>query len=228
MAVMLKTYCPNVNVVGYADSPLEGIKAIQRLKPQLVFLDIQMPGGTGFDVLEATPDRTFEVIFTTAYDQYALQAIKAETLDYLLKPINISELEEAVSKAERRLKQTEEPPHKEVEATETSDQLALPIQDGYTFVDIERVLRIEGSGNYSTLYFIEGRPLTISKNIKYLEDRLPVDTFFRPHTSHLINLQAIKRYLRTDGGSIEMQDGCVVPLSRRRKEQFQALLKKWL
>ncbi|MEO1449652.1 MAG: LytTR family DNA-binding domain-containing protein [Bacteroidota bacterium] len=220
LKTMLKTYCPDLEVVGVASSPLEGIKRIQQLKPALVFLDVRMPGGTGFDVLEAFPERKFAVIFSTAYDQFAIQAIKARALDYLLKPINALELEQAVARIKE--KPQAPPPKKSVE------QLALPTLAGYTFVEIRDIIRVEGSGNYSTIYLNTGQTLTISKNIKFLEDRLQHTFFFRPHASHLINLQAIKRYLRKDGGVIEMQDGYSVPLSRRRKEQFQLLLKKWL
>lgn len=219
LRAMLNEYCADVEVAGEAASPLEAIKLIQHIKPELVFLDVEMPGGSGFDILEAMPGYQFSVVFTTAYSQYAINAIKAQAIDYLLKPVNISDLEAAVQRVlEQRVKNQPHTAHR---------KLALPVRDGYTIIDLQQLIRVEGEGNYSTLHFVDQPKLIISKNLKYLDDRLPAGNFFRPHNSHLINCRHIQKYQRVDGGSIQMTDGFEVPLSRRKKERFLQLLEQW-
>lgn len=221
----LSAYCSQVQVVAEASNGQEALLLIQHHKPQLVFLDIEMPRMNGFDMLKALPEKNFQVIFTTAYDQYAIKAIKYAAFDYLLKPIDIEELKQAVEKIEQKkehqtqsqaelLQQNIQHPKKQL------NKLAIPTLDGLLFFDINDIVHLEANSNYTFIYFM-GRPkITASKTLKEFEDILPESIFFRTHHSHLINLHYIQRYIKGDGGQIELQNGNMVDVSRRKKEAF--------
>jgi two-component system LytT family response regulator len=219
----LNDYCSDVRLIGEAENGEEGIKLIERLKPDIVFLDIEMPRMDGFDMLLRVPQKNFDVIFTTAYDQYAIKAIKYAAFDYLLKPIDIEELKIAVSKSNAQNRNTE----KKLEVLDQNlrgkallNKIAIPSIDGLLFFNITDIVHLEASNNYTSIYFINHPKLLASKTLKDFEDLLPADIFFRSHHSHLVNLNYIKRYIKGDGGQIELQDGTYVDVARRKKDEF--------
>ncbi len=221
----LSAYCTKVHVIAEASNGQEALLLIQLHKPQLIFLDIEMPRMNGFEMLNALTEKNFHVIFTTAYDQYAIKAIKYAAFDYLLKPIDIEELKTAVEKID--LKQTNQT-KKQAELLQQNMQnpkkqlnkLAIPTLEGLLFFDINDIIHLEANSNYTFIHF-SGKPkITASKTLKEFEEILPENIFFRTHHSHLINLNYIKRYIKGDGGQIELQNGNYVDVSRRKKEEF--------
>jgi len=219
----LHDYCSDVRLVGEAESGEEGIKLIEKLKPDIVFLDIEMPRMDGFDMLHRLPQKNFDLIFTTAYDQYAIKAIKFAAFDYLLKPIDIEELKMAVSKSNSPTRNTErklEVLDQNLFGKSTITKIAIPALEGLLFFNIGDIIHLEANRNYTIIYFNNTPKLIASKTLKEFEDMLPMDIFFRTHHSHLVNLNYIKRYIKGDGGQIEMYDGTYVDVSRRKKEDF--------
>lgn len=220
----LQDYCADIQLSGEAESGEEGIKLIEKYQPEIVFLDIEMPRMDGFEMLHRLPEKKFHLIFTTAYDQYAIKAIKYAAFDYLLKPIDIEELKSAVSRisnhsvvyTEKKLAVLEQ----HLRERNSFNKMAIPTLDGVLFFNISDIIHLEASSNYTTIYFNNYPKLTASKTLKDFEELLPVDIFFRPHHSHIINLHYIKRYIKGDGGQIEMQNGNYVDVSRRKKEEF--------
>ncbi|MBL7701946.1 MAG: response regulator transcription factor [Ferruginibacter sp.] len=221
----LAAYCKQVNVLAEASNGQEALLLIQHHKPQLIFLDIEMPKMNGFEMLSALSEKKFHIIFTTAYDQYAIKAIKYAAFDYLLKPIDIEELKTAVEKIEQKqnhqtqtqaelLQQNLQHPKKQL------NKLAIPTLDGLLFFDINDIIHLEANSNYTFIHFLNKPKITASKTLKEFEEILPPGIFFRTHHSHLINLNYIKRYIKGDGGQIELQNGNYVDVSRRKKEEF--------
>ena len=219
LTIMLTEFCKNVEIVGTASSINDGIDVIQSKKPELVFLDIEMPHGTGFDLLSKLDIIDFQVIFVTAYNQYAIQAIKYNALDYILKPIDIDELKNSVDKIDLKEKINERIDKfiKNINAPEDVKKIALADDGGYTMVNINDIIRCEASGNYTGFYVKNYKPLTISRTLKYFEDLLPNHMFVRVHQSHLVNLEEVKKYYTTDGGYLLMNDDSTVSISRRKR-----------
>lgn len=229
---MLNDHCPEVEVVADADSMATGLKAIATYKPQLVFLDIKMPHGTGFDLLEQVPNKDFEVIFTTAHDEYGIKAIKFAALDYLLKPIDIDELQDAIVKARRKIQDRTRHLDEQLKVlfanfqneSRKLKQVALPTQDGILFLPVREILRCEADGSYTRIHRINGDQVLISKNLKEIEGLLEGLHFCRVHKSHLIGLDHVVRYIKGKGGEVEMKDGTTVEVSVRRREAFLKML----
>lgn len=225
----LKDYCPTVKVIAEAENGLEGMEMIQQFQPQLVFLDIEMPGMDGFEMLINIPDKKFHLVFTTAYDQYAIKAIKYAAFDYLLKPIDIDELKETIERLEYA-----PVPDVTIKKLETLEQnlltkpflnkIAVPTQEGLLFFDINHILRLEAQSNYTLIYFDDQPKMMASRTLKEFEEILPADTFFRIHNSHIINLLFIKKYIRGDGGQVEMKNGDHILVSRRKKDEFLKII----
>lgn len=224
---LLKQYCPNVSVVAQADSVDGGRRAIATHDPDLVFLDIEMPFGNGFELLDGIADARFEVIFTTAYDQYAIRAIRTAALDYLLKPIDRDELVSAVEKAEKKTGGArslnlnlevllENLKH----ATSEHSKIALPTDDGLTLVGVNDIIRCEADGNYTRFFLQNREQLIVSKTLKDFETLLGEMNFLRVHHSHLVNIDHVKKYVRGEGGVVIMSDTAAVPVSRRKKEEL--------
>jgi two-component system LytT family response regulator len=225
---LLEKYCPEVKVCGTASNAEEGYTIINESEPDIVFLDIEMPNGNGFALLNRFEEIGFQVIFTTAYDNYAIQAIKHHALDYLLKPIDIDELQTAVENAKNAIK--EKPTVNRYAGfiadrkPEAGNRIGLPIKDGIVYLNISEIIRIESDGSYSTFFSTDGKKYVVSKNIGEYEEILPSKEFFRSHKSHLINIKKVKKYLRTDGYFAEMEDGSVIEISRRKKDEFLQLM----
>ena len=221
----LKSYCQNVNIVAEAVDGIEALAAIEKHHPQLIFLDIEMPKMNGFEMLNNIKEKNFQIIFTTAYDQYAIKAIKYAAFDYLLKPVDIEELKTAVSRADSMKTQETK---KQIELLQQNMQhpkkqlnkLAIPTLEGLLFFNINDIIYLEANSNYTYIHFSGKSKITASKTLKEFEEILPESIFFRTHHSYLINLNYIKRYIKGDGGQIEMQNGTYVDVSRRKKEEF--------
>jgi two-component system, LytTR family, response regulator len=227
---MLADFCPNVQVIAEAKDVRQGVDIIRQTKPSLVFLDIEMPYGNAFDLLDKLMPVEFEIIFITAFNEYALKAFRYSALDYLLKPVSIQELKGAVEKAFQRidlkitnaqLKNLLENLKKEKEGLQ---QVALPAKDGFIFVPTDDILRCEASGAYTHVFTRNNGEILSSKSIGEYEEMLPENIFFRVHHSHLINLYEIKKYHRGRGGYVEMKDGMLIDVAVRRKDEFLAKL----
>lgn len=228
---LLSVYCPGVTLVGEANSVLTGLKIINQQQPDLIFLDIEMPGGSGFDLLRSIdPSRTVEVIFVTAYDTYGIPAIKACAVDYLLKPIHITDLMEAVGKARDQVTSRRENKRlKELVdnfGRKTDEQrIALPLTDRTLFVPIRQIIRIEASGNYSHICLENQQAHLVCKTLKGFQEILEDKGFIRTHQSHLINISRIDSYIKRDGGCLKMEDGSMIPISRQRRDEVARLLR---
>ena len=228
---MLKTlcenYCDGLSICALAASVSEAIELIAEHAPDLVFLDIRMPVKSGFDLLEYYDTIPFEVIFTTAYDQYALRAFKYSAVDYLLKHIAVDELKAAVERARSMLGHGEKTEQlnllKEAINNEKINKIALITLDGFTFVRFNEIVRCEAQGNYTSVFLSNGNSLLITKTLKHYEEILVEKMFFRIHKSHLINLNFVRRFIRGKQGLVEMNDGTQIEVSFRKRD---ALLKR--
>ncbi|MBC8485170.1 MAG: response regulator transcription factor [Bacteroidetes bacterium] len=222
----LSLYCKNIDVIAEADGVKTGLVVIKENNPDVVFLDIMMTDGSGFDLLELIPTINFEIIFVTAYDKFAVKAFEFSAVDYILKPIKPQQLIRAVGK----LKKSEgfETINKKLEVLISNknnlEKIALPSLDGLCFIRIEDIIRCESDGNYTTFYMNSGEKVIVTKLIKEYEEMLSPLTFYRIHKSHIINFKYIKKYTRGDGGSVIMNDGTKIEVSRRRKEGFVSAL----
>jgi len=219
-------YCPGLEVAGKAYDINDGIQRITELKPELIFLDVEMPHGTGFDLLSNFPEKDFDVIFITAFNHYAIKAIKFSAVDYILKPINISEFIEAVHKVIQKRSDSTTRGNENIKVllenlkTGLPSRLAIPTSDGMEYINPKDIIRIEADRAYSWFYITGNRKMLVSKNLKEFQDLLSDRYFFRPHNSHLINLKYVRKYVRKEGGFIEMTDGSEIPVSRSRKDLF--------
>lgn len=222
---LLKQYCHQVQVTGTAINADEGIILIKKLHPKLIFLDIQMPGKTGFDMLGELHDYSFEIILVTAYDQYGINAIKFSAVDYLLKPLNIDELKKAVQKAEKRIKDKMQ--NYELEnllqliknkQEKSTHKLALPTLKETRFVSPKDIIRCESSNTYTSFYISTGEKIIVSKPIYEYEELLSDFGFVRCHQSHLVNKEYIKSWIKGDGGYLIMQNGNEIPVSKSKKD----------
>lgn len=226
---LLAKYCPQIEVLESQNDIQTAVESIIVQKPELVFLDIELAEGTGFDLLEMLPTTNFEVIFVTAFDQYALKAIKFCALDYLLKPVNISELVKAVSRFEERQSEKSENKrmHLLLENLSTPlKRIVLPLSDKMEFVNVDQILRCQGDGNYSHVYLKSGEKHMVCKALKEFDELLSEHNFLRIHQSHLINLNEVKSYVKSDGGYIKMKDDTSVSISRQRREMVLEKLKE--
>jgi two-component system, LytTR family, response regulator len=226
LSKMLARYCPGISVAGTADSVDSAYEMIQRLKPGLVFLDIEMSGETGFDLLEKVENATFDVIFTTAYDKYAIRAIKFSALDYLLKPIDSEELVLAVKKVTDKASSSLSSGNLQflVQNMRKKEggftRISLPTGSAYEIVNVNDIIRCESEGHYTNFVLSDKRRLLVSVSLKYYEDLLPSEVFVRVHHSHLININHVVRFLKVDGGYAVMSDNSQVEISRRKKDSF--------
>ncbi len=221
---ILKEYCTNIEIVATAGDVPSAVKEIQAHQPDLIFLDIEMPKYTGFQLFDFIKDVNFDIIFTTAYSEYALQAFQVSAIDYLLKPIQIDLLVKAVEKVQKQhnpiqMKEKVEALKSNVEQ-EFVQRIALPVSEGLIFVEIKNIVYLHADGSYTNIILNDGKKILISKNIKSFEDILKNPVFFRTHRSYLINLNHVRQYIRQDGGYIVMDNGDSVDISKERKDDF--------
>ena len=223
---LLKRYCKNVEIIAEADSYRSGLAAIRKHHPDVVFLDIQMPDGSGFKLLEELDEIKFEIIFTTAFDQFAIKAIKFSALDYLLKPIDPEELVNALKKVENKISKGKLNQNIQVLLDNIKSRDADPPKiilstfEKIHIIETDNILRCESDNYYTNFFLTDGKQILVSKTLKENEAMLGEHNFIRPHKSHLVNVKYIKGFLRNDGGYIEMTDGSKIPVSRRKKEKI--------
>jgi two-component system, LytTR family, response regulator len=227
LSILLERYCPEVRVLAECGSGEQGLEAIRKHRPDLVFLDVEMPHLNGFEMLQQLPEIPFKVIFVTGYDEYAIKAIRFSALDYLLKPVDKEELLKAVGKAEVQLEPRREAQldillQKLQPKPSGLQKIALPTQEGFELVPLEAIIKCESDSNYTHVFLRGGKRLLVSRTLKEIEELLRDHPFLRVHHSHLINLNEIVQYVRGEGGYVVMSDGSSVNVSRSRKE---ALLK---
>jgi len=227
-------YCPDLVVSGKAHNVKDGVRVINEIKPDLVFLDVEMPNGTGFDLLTYFPNKDFDVVFITAFNHYAIKAIKFSAVDYILKPININEFTEAIDRVIEKRDHGPLRDNKNFEALlenirgSNPTRLVIPTSDGKEYLNPNDIIRIEADRSYSWFFITNNRKILVSKHLKEFQDLLNDRNFFRPHNSHLINLDFVKKYVRHDGGYIEMTDSSQVPISRNRKDLFLAHMSRYI
>ena len=223
---MIQKYCPQVEVVGEAESADAGYEVIQALQPDLVLLDIEMPHGSGFDLLCKFQDIDFEVIFVTAFDQYAIKAFKFCAMDYIMKPVDIDELVAAIEKVGKKIagQQKSENFHYLIDHLRNGGpehhRIAVPTLYGQKFIPITDIIRCEASGKYTVFHLRQRQQLMASKNIKEFEELLSEHKFFRVHHSHMVNTEHIMEYRKGTGGYLVMSDSSSVDVSVRKRDDF--------
>jgi two-component system LytT family response regulator len=216
----LENYCPEVHILACFDDPATGVEWLRKNAIDLLFLDIEMPLMNGFDVMEETGSGNFEVIFITAYDNFGIPAVKINALDYLLKPVQNRELKDAVRKYQQKRGRGPAPVARE----SLSGRIALSSKESIEFVEVSDIVVCMASSNYTTLFMADGRKKIISRTLKEFEEQLTPYKFYRPHHSHLVNLDKVREYIRTDGGYLVMSNEMKIPVSKNRKEDLLSLL----
>lgn len=219
----LEDYCKEVSIVGEASGVVDGVKLIHKVKPDLVFLDIEMGDGNGFDLLEMFETIPFQTIFITGMDNYAIKAFKYSAVDYLLKPVDPADLEEAVKRAQEHIGHSHQSQYEVLKESvrspvEKATKLALHSKEKVVIANISDILRCESDDNYTRFHLNDGRKLLISKTLKEYDGLLSEHGFLRVHQSHLVNPEYIKEYVKVDGGHLLMPDGKEVPIAHRRRD----------
>ncbi|MGV3529547.1 MAG: LytR/AlgR family response regulator transcription factor [Flavisolibacter sp.] len=228
---LLKKYCPDVTVIGECDSVSTGMSFINKYTPELVLLDIRMQDGTGFDLLQKVREVNFEVIFITAYDHYGIQAIKYAALDYILKPIDLGELQQAMQKA--KMKIAEKQKNKRMEylleyinrGSELPSKIALPLFNETLYVDVKEIVRCEAHNTYTHFFLNSGERVLVSQTLKEYETLLSPQGFLRTHQSHLVNIAFVRSWLKEDGGSLLLKNKTKVPVSKLNREKVKTILR---
>jgi two-component system LytT family response regulator len=228
LASKLHALCPAVVVLQLYDNPKKAQQEIHSLRPDVLFLDIEMPSINGFTLLKNIAPVNFEVIFTTAYSEYAIAALRISALDFLLKPIDSNELVNAVKRLEEKLKQHSENRLEEqlqlfFQHQKQPGQLgkiALPVLNGMEFIEVNNIIKVQGENVYSIFFLMDGKKIVVSRTLKETEQLLSRWSFMRVHKSFVINLRYIKRYTKGEGGVVELSDGSEVEVSRRSKNEF--------
>lgn len=229
LAILLQKYCPDVQVIGAAQTVEAAIELINDQQPELVFLDIALPDGQGFEVLDQVTHTEFEVIFTTAFDQYALKAFDFSALDYLLKPISAEKLQQAVerySKIRPGVPMADRVSVLRESLDNRTERIILSSMDGFEVHKISDIIRCEANGSYTTFYIKGDHKVVTSKTLNNFEKLLSDLTFVRVHSKHLINLDFVKRYISGRGGYIVFEDGTQVDVSERKKKEFVRRMKE--
>lgn len=227
LALLIQKYCPELSVIGQYDHPRRAIDAIWEQHPELVFLDVDMPEINGFGVLDACRELPFQVIFTTAYQEYAVKAFKYSATDYLLKPVDRNELREAVQKARQKQSAQQLAEQREIlfnylhPTRPVKEKIALPSNEGLFFLPVADIIYCEADGNYTAI-FIEGRSpkMVFVKPLKEIEEMLQGGDFFRVHHSYLVNLKKVRQYIKGEGGQLKMSNNAELPVARAKKQEL--------
>lgn len=229
LSSLLQKFCPEIKIVATCSSVPEGTIAINKLKPSVVFLDVEMPDYNGFELLSFFREIDFDIIFVTAYAEYAIKAFEISAVDYILKPIDIDQLKNAVEKLKQRKLHSQMQEQiellKESYKGEDIRKIALSMSNGLTFVEVADIILLEADGAYTTFYLKDGQKVVVSKKLKFYEEILSNRTFFfRTHRTYFINVNFIKKYSRSEN-AILMDNGFSISISRDRKQEFETLLK---
>lgn len=226
----LENYAPDVEVIAEASGVVEGAKLLKHTKPDVLFLDIQMQDGSGFDLLDVLNEIPFKIIFITASDAHAIKAFRYAAIDYLMKPVDPDELMSALDKfRSHRINENEKYQllnDSLKNHSKPNERLALHSQDKIHIVNINEILRCESSVNYTEFYFTNAKKMLVSKTLKEFEDLLTDSGFYRVHQSHLVNTKCIREYVKTEGGHLIMNDGSMIPVSTRKKPEVMKMLEK--
>ena len=229
LSTLLERYCAEVKVLAVCHSAEEGLAAIQQYQPRLVFLDVEMPRMNGFEMLEQLPEINFDLIFITSYDQYAIKAFRFSAVDYLLKPIDRTELQKAVRKvmahSPKQLSQQLDILLQKINSSASTYKLALPTMEGLQIIPADDIVYCESDSNYTTIYLKNKQKVVVPRTLKEIEELLEDHPFVRAHHSYLVNLNEISKYVKGEGGYLVMNDGSQIDVSRSRRE---LLLKKLL
>ncbi|HVE61039.1 MAG TPA: LytTR family DNA-binding domain-containing protein [Chitinophagaceae bacterium] len=225
----LLKHCGNVEIAAKCNSAKEGILAIKKHKPQLIFLDIEMPWMNGFEMLEVLDDINFSIIFTTAYDQFAAKAFRISAVDYLLKPIDINDLKFAIKKAEQKILEQQGSANIEnllrnIKQPTSQQKIALPYKDGYEFVEVSHIIYCQAEGAYTKVFLDNKKCILVSRTLGDIEELLPGDLFQRIHHSTVVNLGFVTHFVRSDGGYLKMQTGEQLIVSKSKKENLMERL----
>jgi two-component system, LytTR family, response regulator len=229
LETLLKKYCPHVNLCATCTSGVEAIEAIRNFRPSLLFLDIEMPGMNGFELLERLDNVDFALVFTTSYDRYALKAFSFSAMDYLLKPIDKDDLIKAVQKAELKPnnnvnRQLEILLERISNPATTNSRIALPTMEGLEFIQTNQVISCTSESNYTNIKLRGNKNFVVSRTLKDIEEMLGTQNFVRVHHSHVINVNEISKYVKGEGGYLVMSDGSTIDVSRSRKEALMQRL----
>ena len=222
----LINYCPEVLILAECENGEEGIENIENKKPDLIFLDVEMPRMNGFTMLQQLTNKNFEVVFITAYDHYAIKAIKFSALDYLVKPVEVEDLKLAVEKAAEKRKQPVANSRVELllqnflDEKKIHQRIAISSMEGLQFVDTDEIIYLEANSNYTSFYLSGNRKITATKTLKDFEELLPSSIFVRIHHSYLINKNGVEKYIKGEGGQVVMKNGIILDVARRKKEEF--------
>ena len=231
---LITEFCPQLDIAGTGMTAEEAIAGINECAPHLVFMDIELQTATGFDVLQQVKDPSFEIIFTTAYDHYAIKAIKFSAIDYILKPINFDELTAAVDKAIQSLQIKQRNDRLELllknirQPTGEDFCISLATSEGVEFIPLRQIMRLEAQGPYTTFFLKNGSHLMVSKNLKEYEMLLTDYGFFRLHNSYMVNMKEVKKMIKADGGYAVMNDDAMIAISPRKKDEFLTLMSQRL
>lgn len=235
MKGLLAMYAPEIKIIGEADNIVTAIESITKLKPQVVFLDIQLNDGTGFDILEQLAAKngktTSHIVFITAHEQYAIKAFRFSALDFLLKPVDPDELKKVIEKINTVVGKNDDYAHIDLllenirKRVDNFKRIALSNSDGIHLFEISDIIRCESEDNYTKFYIKNSKPILISKTLKEYEDLLTEHGFERIHQSHLINIAYLKSYIKKDGGYVVMADDSNLPISQRKRDRLQELLR---
>ena len=232
LQTLLQKHCPQVNIIAATQNVSDAVNTIEKHLPHLVFLDIQMGEQTGFDVLKLLPNRNFEVIFVTAYDQYGIQAVKFAALDYLLKPVDIEELKTAVHKAEQKLVAQSQNLQldfllQQIKTPQAAaSKIALPMQNEIRYIALSEIIRCEADNTYTSFFLANNEKILVSKSLKEYADLLRPNGFLRTHQSHLVNPKYVKSWLKEDGGVLLLTSGEKIPVSKPNKETVKQALQQ--
>jgi two-component system LytT family response regulator len=219
---ILHTYFPEVDVAGAASNTEEAKYLIDTQQPQLLFLDVELGPETGFQLLQQYTNPTFEVIFITAYDAYAVKAFKTIASDYLLKPIDIAELEMAIKKIAEKieLRKLRSDAEKKGEAPQSANKLKITTSDGTELIPFDQILYLQSINYYTNIVLVNGREIITSRHLKDYESHLAESPFYRIHNSYMVNVTQVRALLHADGGQVVISNGKAIKISRRRKEAF--------
>lgn len=222
----LTNHCAEISIIGECENGEEGIKNIEEKSPDIIFLDVEMPRMNGFTMLQRLTNKNFEVVFITAYDHYAIQAIKFSALDYLVKPVEVADLKAAVEKAIQKRKISTGNERLEIllqnlmNDKKELQRIAIPSLDGFQFVETGNIIYLEANSNYTCFYLTNNTKITVAKTLKDFEELLPASVFIRIHHSYIINKNLVEKYINGKGGQVVMKNGVVLDVARRKKDEF--------
>ena len=229
---LLSRYSLGVKIIGVCNSGADGLAKITALNPDLVFLDVEMPGMNGFEMIRKLPAVNFEIIFTTSHEQYAIRAIRFSALDYLVKPLDSTALQDAISRMRDKMQEKLPAEEKKLEllgipAEKKFNNLAVPTMEGLLFIGLQDIIRCESDDKYTKIFLADKKMILASRTLGDFEELLSPHGFFRIHKSYLINLSHLKKYLRGEGGQVIMADGSTLDVSRRKKEELMVLVSQF-